>query len=149
MFASLLRLAREGTLVVALAVPVVSVPAIAHAGWFQDIKDLSVALPQVFNPSHDLGKLGLGGLLFGGAPILALIPVVGVPLAIGSAVIGLGLLAWGAYNINHWESDEGSQPNVPGTTGGGVPGNIPGGTNPNPPGGTSGGGGPRISIPTD
>ncbi len=162
MFFGLMKVVKEGSLAVALSVAVVGAPAAAEASFWDDVKEVASVVPDLFNPSHAVGKMLSGAVLFGGGWAgAALVSSLAFPPAafiagVGIGIVGLGLIGWGIYQL---ATDSGSRNDgparVPGTIprnpgeelpGGGrdlpggsgsetTPGNVPGGTNPNPPGG--------------
>lgn len=150
MLSTLLRIAREGSLLAVVGVTLLSAPLAEAQPRSRDGRrdaapvvrdsgdpgplDYAVGIAMVFDPRHDLGKLALGGLLVGLAPMAAFAPPpFGVIAAVGIGAIGIGLLSWGAYNINKSVSEgpttRPSQPGTGGTAPGGTtttPGNTPG-----------------------
>lgn len=153
MLARLIRWAREGSIATVTVVTFASVPAVAHANWFDDVKDAGRAVGAIFNPSHDIGKFALGSVMAGGG--LAVAALADVAVAAGAAAIvgtaitggaivlvgvGVGLAIWGGYKL--WKSFNGKDtpapitPTRPGAPGGpgadpGDPGRIePGRTQP-------------------
>ena len=169
MLSTLLRIAREGSLLAVLGVTLLSAPLAEAqprsregrrdaAPVVRDDKgpgalDYAVGIASVFDPRHDLGKLALGGLLFGAAPMVALIPPpVGIVGAVVVGAVGLGLLSWGAYNINKSVAEAPTtRPTQPGNGGGTTapggttttPGNAPGN------GGNNGSGGRTAPVRVD
>lgn len=148
MLARLMRFAREGSLAVALAVAVAGAPVAAEASFWSDLKDAAEAAPVLFNPSHPVGKMLSGAVLWGGGwagaaavSSLALPPMVfATGIAIG--VVGIGLIGWGIYELardtrvaDGGRTQPGTTPGGGGSGGGSGGGTIPGGGNPNPPGG--------------
>jgi hypothetical protein len=152
MLARLIRWAREGSIATATVIAFASVPAVAQASWFDDIKDAGRALGAVFNPSHEIGKFALGSVMVGGgmagiaagemAVAAGAAAIVGTAITGGAIVViavGLGLAVWGGYQL--WKSFNGKDtpapitppsPNRPGgPTEPGRPGRIePGRTSP-------------------
>lgn len=163
MLSTLLRIAREGSLLAVVGVTLLSAPLAEAqpspregrrdpAPVVRDDKGPSAleygrGLVTLFDPRHDLGKLALGGLLAGVAPMAAFAPPpFGVIAAVGIGALGIGLMSWGAYNINNSVAEGPTPgPSQPGNGGGGT---TPGGTTTtpgNPPGGGGNGSGGRTA----
>lgn len=157
MLSTLLRIAREGSLLTVLGVTLLAAPLAEAQPRSREGRrdpapvvrdsdgpgalDYGRGLVAVFDPRHDLGKLALGGLLFGMAPMAAFAPPpFGVIAAVGIGAVGLGLMSWGAYNIN--KVAEAPSPTQPNDNGGTAPGGgttTPGNNTPGNGGNGSGG----------
>lgn len=124
MLARLIRWAREGSIATLTVVTFASVPAVAHASWFDDIKDAGRALGAVFNPGHDIGKFALGSVMVGGGLAVAasadLAVAAGAAAIVGTAItggaivlvaVGVGLAVWGGYKL--WKSFNGKDDPAP------------------------------------